>query len=93
MENQRITVVIAERPYRLTVRSEQEEILFRKAAGLLDSKMKEYAGNYAFRDTQDLLAMVSLQFSVECLNLQDASGAYLLLTDRLKEVDNMLKNA
>ncbi len=91
MKDQLISVIIAERPYRLAVNSQAEEETFRKAAKLVDEKMKEYAGNYAFRDTQDLLAMVNLQFAVECLRLSDTAAQQEKLKQELEEVDQLLE--
>ncbi len=90
MRDQRISVIIAERPYRLTVNSEGEEQVFRKAAGLVGEKMQDYAKNFAYRDNQDLLAMVNLQFAVEYLRLASTAKEQQLLIDRLKALDTML---
>ncbi len=90
MRDQLISVVIAERPYRLTVNSEGEEEVFRKAASLVDEKMQKYASNYAFRDKQDLLAMVNLQFAVEYLLLNDTLQAQNKLKEQVKDIDLLL---
>lgn len=90
MKDQLISVIIAERPYRLSIGSEREEELFRKAARLVDDKMQDYARNYAYRDNQDLLAMVNLQFAVEYLRLQDTAKEEKKLTQELKQVDQLL---
>ncbi len=90
MRDQLISVIIAERPYRLTVSSEGEEEVFRKAARLVDEKMQKYATNYAFRDKQDLLAMVNLQFAVEYLRLHNTTEGQRKLKEQLKEVDKLL---
>jgi cell division protein ZapA len=67
MEEKAITVMIADRPYRLTIDKEEEEVVL-KAAKLIDQKTKEYSRNYAFQDKQDLLAMITLQFTTSLLN-------------------------
>lgn len=90
MGDQLISVIVAERPYRLTVRSEGEEEVFRKAARLVDDKMKDYASSFAFRDKQDLLAMVNLQFAVDYLRLYDTASKQEYLQEKLKEADNLL---
>ncbi len=90
MRDQLISVIIAERPYRLTVSSEGEEEVFRKAAALVDDKMQKYATNYAFRDKQDLLAMVNLQFAVEYLRLDSTVEGQKKLKEQLKDVDKLL---
>ncbi len=90
MRDQLISVIIAERPYRLTIRSEGEEETFRKAASLVTEKMKEYARNYAYRDRQDLLAMVNLQFAVEYLRLDNTAKEHQLILDRLGKLETIL---
>ncbi len=52
--------------------------------------MKSYASNYAFRDKQDLLAMVNLQFAVEFLRLHDTLKGQEEIKGKLKEVDHLL---
>jgi cell division protein ZapA len=55
-----ISVKIADRPYRLTIKREDEERI-RRAANDLNEKIKQYSENFAFNDKQDLLAMVALE--------------------------------
>ncbi|MFZ4523025.1 MAG: cell division protein ZapA [Bacteroidales bacterium] len=57
-----ISLPIADRSYRLAIEKEHEE-LFRKAAKLIDKRMKDYSGSYAYKDKQDLLAMVALEYA------------------------------
>lgn len=59
-----ISVIIADRPYRLKVSEDQEEKV-RKAAKLINHTMKELSGVYHYRDKQDLLAMAALQAAVQ----------------------------
>mgnify|MGYP001768682297 CR=1 FL=1 len=67
MDEFSITVTIADRIYRLTIERQEEEVV-RNAVRLIDEKMKEYARTYAFKDKQDLLAMVTLQKTTALLN-------------------------
>ena len=67
MDEFSITVTIADRIYRLTIERKEEEVV-RKAVRLIDEKIKEYAKNYAYKDKQDLLAMVALHFTTDALN-------------------------
>lgn len=85
-----ISVILAERPYRLTVKDETEEQVFRQAARLVNDKMKEYGSTFAYRDKQDLLAMAAMQFAVECVRLQAASGNYLNIKKELDLIDQTL---
>ena len=67
-----ITVKIADRPFKMTVKAEEEEVI-RKAARLINEKIIEYANTYAFNDNQDLLSMVSLWFATTSLKVQAES--------------------
>ena len=61
-----ISITVADRPYKLVIEKEYEE-LFRKAAKLIDSRIKTYSNNYAYKDKQDLLAMVALDNTINLL--------------------------
>ncbi|MCX6279178.1 MAG: cell division protein ZapA [Bacteroidetes bacterium] len=62
MDELSISLPIAERTYRLAVAKENEE-LFRNAAKLIDKRIKDYSTSYAYKDKQDLLAMVALEYA------------------------------
>jgi cell division protein ZapA (FtsZ GTPase activity inhibitor) len=70
MGEQMITISIADRPYRLAINNETEEENIRKAARLINEKIKDYSTHYAFKDKQDLLAMVVLQFAAKVMELE-----------------------
>jgi len=90
MDELAITVKIADRPYRMTVKTEEEEVI-RKAARLINEKITEYANTYAFNDNQDLLAMVSLWFATTSLKAQtDVSSDNDDLINGLKTLEKML---
>lgn len=85
-----ISVTIADRQYRLTVKSEEEETV-RKATKLIDKIINEYAVNYAFKDKQDLLAMASLHFATEAVNGESQLTFYENhLEAKLTEIDRIL---
>ena len=90
MREQLISVIIAERPYRLNIKSENEEQVFRNAARLINEKMNDYGSNFAFRDKQDLLAMVTLQFAVEFLQLEGVARNKEKILDQMKLIDRLL---
>jgi len=62
MDEFSISITIAERTYRLVIERSQEEV-FRNAVKMVDKRIKEYSNNYAYKDKQDLLAMVALEFT------------------------------
>ena len=85
-----INVNIAERIYPLRINIEEEENI-RKAAKLINQKIKEYKENYSVKDGQDVLAMCSLEFVVdkikaESSNLVEDNG----LSERLFDIDQKL---
>ncbi len=52
-----ISVDIAGRIYKVRVKRDEEEV-FRNAVETVKTNIKEYANIYAYKDKQDLLAMV-----------------------------------
>ncbi len=59
----KINIVIAGRPYPLSVNTTQEEEGMRKAALAINQLISKYEQNYAVSDKQDVLAMCALQFA------------------------------
>jgi cell division protein ZapA (FtsZ GTPase activity inhibitor) len=92
MKEQHISVIIADRPYRLKVESEKEEEQCRRAKDLINKKMKDYADTFAFRDKQDLLAMVALQFAVDVVKYDDLSKFGQELEQRFNQIEKLLDN-
>jgi len=90
MDELSISVIIADRPYRLKIEKTDEETI-RKAAKLIEKTMKEYSVNYAFKDKQDLLAMVALQFVTSSLNFESQIDfTENKLETKLSEIDHVL---
>jgi cell division protein ZapA (FtsZ GTPase activity inhibitor) len=69
MDELSISVTIADRSYKLAVEKDQEELV-RKAVRLIDNRIKEYSNSYAYKDKQDLVAMVALEYAVSSLKLE-----------------------
>ena len=87
-----ISVTIAERPYRLTIQREEEEVI-RKATNEINRKIKEYSNNFAFNDMQDLIAMVILEFSTKVIKFEeDLKGNDNTINNKLVELDMLLSN-
>lgn len=85
-----ITVVIADRPYKLKVDRNEEEGL-RKAAKVIEEQMEKYASYFQFKDKQDLLAMVALQFSASSIDLEEQIRYRdNEMIDKLAEIDQVL---
>ena len=85
-----ISITVADRPYKLMIEKESEEI-FRKAAKLVDDRIKTYSSNYAYKDKQDLVAMVALEHTIHMLqNERIISDKEINLTRKLIEIDKAL---
>lgn len=67
---QNIKVIIAGRPYYLTIEREEEELV-RKAVEELNKTIKEYADSFNYKDRQDLFAMIALQHVANSMRLEN----------------------
>ena len=84
-----IKVSLVDRYYPLKIDSKDEERI-RKASKLINEKVLQYKQRYADKDTQDFLAMASLQFVIKNLEFEDQLNEQALL-DQLNEVNNDLE--
>ena len=74
----------------MKINSEDEENV-RKAAKLVNDRLKEFQENYAVRDKQDLLSMCVLQIATEHLNLdRQQSTTSLTATQKIEQIDKKL---
>jgi cell division protein ZapA (FtsZ GTPase activity inhibitor) len=67
MDEFTITVKIANRSYRLKIQREEEEEI-RNAVEQINSSIKAYAENIAYKDEQDLVALVALEEKISNIN-------------------------
>jgi len=65
-----IKVNVADRYYPLTIDRSQEEVI-RKAAKMINEKVLQYKQRYKDKDTQDFLAMASLQYVIKALEIEN----------------------
>ena len=85
-----ISITVADRPYKLTIDKESEE-MFRRAAKLVDDRIKTYSNNYAYKDKQDLIAMVALEHTIYYLqNERTINEKDTTLAKKLNEIDTAL---
>jgi cell division protein ZapA len=93
MDEFTISVKIAERPYRLTIKKNEEEIV-RKAAKQINERIKDFSDNYAFKDKQDLLAMVSILYATKTISYEDdEKSEKSKMSVRLMEIDKLLSES
>ena len=73
MDELSIKVSIANRQYPLKIRREDEERV-RKAAKLLNDRIKEYESQYSATDKLDIITMCAMQFASELVNTQEETA-------------------
>lgn len=73
MGNLSIKVKIGDREYPMRVRDDEEERI-RKAAKLINEKLKQYRERFGIDDKQDLLAMVAFDSMVEKMRIEERTG-------------------
>lgn len=89
MENKlSIKVNLAERFYPLKIEQKDEEKI-RKAAKIINDKVLQYKQKYEDKDTQDFLAMASLQFVIKMLENDGKSEPNSFL-ENLKDLEEEL---
>jgi cell division protein ZapA (FtsZ GTPase activity inhibitor) len=87
-----IKVNIADRTYPLSVKPDEEEKV-RKAAKLINDKLKEYSTQFAVRDKQDILSMCTLEIATALISLQEAGiSEDQSLSVQLSEIAKLLKD-
>ena len=90
--NQNIKITIAGRPYRLSVKLEEEEVV-RKAADFVNQTILEYSKAFEYKDHQDLFAMIALQTSANSIRLEEErSFRNKDLEIKLSEIDEVLSS-
>jgi hypothetical protein len=85
-----ISVDIAGRIYKVRVKRDEEEV-FRNAVETVKTNIKEYANIYAYKDKQDLLAMVLLQYVTSYMKIKDDNlFDNKQLIEKLEEINSIL---
>ncbi|MDR1005782.1 MAG: cell division protein ZapA [Bacteroidales bacterium] len=84
-----ITIKVAERQYKVRVPAEEEEI-FRQAVLVIKEKLDGYARLYAYKDTQDLLSMVLIEYVTQYIKMEkeQKSNNGEMIT-KLEQIENM----
>ena len=86
-----VTILIADRTYRLKIHPKDEEML-RKTVKTINEKIIEYKTQFAGKDMQDYVSMVLLWFATEqnTTTLQQMEKDNI--TDQLTSIERMLEN-
>ncbi len=85
-----INVNVAGRNYSLTIAMEEEENI-RKAASIINEKVLKYRQKFANKDTQDFLAISSLQFVVKLIESEKNKDIEPLI-DEIKDLNELLES-
>jgi cell division protein ZapA len=88
-----IKVQIAERFYPLKIKRQDEEKI-RQAARLINDKVLQYKQRYTDKDTQDFMAMATLQFVISLIDCEQQQNVVSLekeLGILTSELDELLK--
>jgi len=85
-----ITITLADRNYRLTVKKEEEELV-RKAALEVNQRLKKYTEQYSYNDYQDLLAMIALEMVIT-LGTESRSAQHdeQVLSERIQALEQLI---
>lgn len=90
MNERPITVKILDRDYKLKIKPEDEEYLV-MAASKIEEQAVNYKKMYAYKDHQDLLAMVAITKTTQLTKLQERMGTIEeSLQGRLAGIDKIL---
>ena len=86
-----ITLVILDRPYKMRVKASEEETI-RNAVKAINSRAAEYKNAFAYKDMQDILAMMSVEMTTKILQLEENSQyVNSKLMSKLEEIENVLE--
>ena len=87
-----IKINIADRVYPLKINMEEEEVI-RRAAKLINDRIKEFQENYAVRDKQDLLSMCVLHYATATLKAEKkVNNDDSAIADKVYQLDQLLSD-
>jgi cell division protein ZapA (FtsZ GTPase activity inhibitor) len=84
-----VTVVIADRTYRIRIHPKDEEVL-RKTVKTINDKVIEFRSQFAGKDMQDYIAMVLLWFATEENTSVSSQVTNDNLNDNLTSLEKMI---
>src|SRR5213080_2742091 len=84
-----VTVIIANRSYRLRILPEDEEVL-RKTVKTINEKIIEFKTQFAGKDMQDYVAMVLVWFATQTSASQGSENGGPLASDQLSQIEKEL---
>ncbi|WP_372752070.1 cell division protein ZapA [Labilibaculum sp.] len=84
-----IRINVADRFYPLKIDRTQEEVI-RKAAKMINEKVLQYKQRYKDKDTQDFLAMASLQYVIKVIEAENKTDVSPVL-EEVKAMEQSLR--
>jgi cell division protein ZapA len=88
-----INLIIADRPYPLKVKPDEEELV-RTVAKQINEKVKELQNLYSAKDKQDFLAMSALMSAVEAANLKkNTHDSDSRIAQKISDISQLLNSA
>jgi len=84
-----IRVNVVDRFYPLKIDRNQEEVI-RKAAKMINEKVLQYKQRYKDKDTQDFLAMASLQYVIKVIEAENKTDVSPVL-EEVKAMEQELR--
>lgn len=90
-EEAKVEIDIAGRKYKVNIKEADKEV-FNKASEIVNETLKKYASMYSYKDNQDLLAMVLLQYMTSYIKIQQngKESNDKKIENRLIELDKYL---
>ncbi|OAQ42383.1 cell division protein ZapA [Pedobacter psychrophilus] len=87
-----IKINIADRVYPLKINMEEEEVV-RRAAKLINDRIKELQEKYAVKDKQDLLSMCVLHYASASIHAEKkASNEDTDVAEKVYQLDSLLND-
>jgi cell division protein ZapA len=84
-----INIIIAGRPYKLKVSSDEESFV-RQAAKEINDKVSEYQKTLLTRDKQDFLSMIALQSTADIIQSKNKITNLSSLETKFDELEQLL---
>ena len=89
-DSKQITVLIANRPYPLKIKSTDEPVI-RRIVKEVNEKINRFQTTYPNRDKQDCLAMTALAIAVDLHKAKQNPAQETSLSEKLDQLDQLLK--
>ena len=87
-----VTVIIADRSYRLRIHPKDEEVL-RKTVKTINEKIIEFKTQFAGKDMQDYIAMVLIWYATQTASSGNNQQIEKEITEALLKIESQLDKA